>query len=465
MQTTTFFTNLNPIIMKKYLLICAGALTTIAACTEDKKYPNSDPIGKAIVQLDSKNPTSVASLPAGGIVKLKVFRITHMEDAISINITKEWNADTTTDKYKDKINVAISGDGTTFGESATLNFAAGATEGTFSVKATSSQSLLSGQSAKLKITITSANAHPQSSNNMATITITGASAFASAPSYSVVYGRMNSLEKNNGTFSSARPDTLWFGLTKDYYATAPTITDYKVEVQTGASAAFTDVTASYTIIDSITKGKLGVEVATSVRDAWNADDTISMRVILPQPTGQAGQDDTITTTFVVKPDKLTSKTTFDFTPAKPHFALFGKKDIIAALIPETAKTDVVFSMIEATNGDLTLKTTASDSCKVVVASATEQDFDAALRTSGAEQGGAQYASYSTFPSPNVITLPATGSLTASDYHYYAVKIASYKMVEKVKKPAEYYGYIRLHYTWAKTEFTFIYDEGRDYTKE
>jgi hypothetical protein len=441
--------------MKKYLFMCAGALMLAAACTKEE----GDLPSAAFIKVPA---TSLNAVPKEQSISVTVWRIANqnLSSPLTVSVTASWDGEAA---VVGKIDASV--DGTKVGAGATqtvsLTIPANETSSAeFTIKVKSTQTLRSSEEAKLKLVLANAAAS-QSGEGDVTITIKGSSPLASAPEYDVVYGR-------------ALTDTLWFGTNKDYYAAAPAATAYKVEVKRSpklydASAAFAEV--SYAKIDG--SGKVGIAIAQTDRSAWVADDTISIRLTLPDQG--TGIDDTLVSTLVVKADKLANKATYDFTDRTSYFAVFAgeitaKTDAAKAdAAKETAKTDLVFyldTVAIRTDTTFVLKMVASDSCQIALVASTEAAYEANLRSNN----GAENVSYGALA--NTIIVPADGSyIGINDYLYYAVKITFGAGI----KPKTYYGYLRLRtimpgiqgdpHKFERVEFTLNYGEARNYEKE
>jgi hypothetical protein len=476
MQTTTFFTNLNPIIMKKYLLICAGALTTIAACKEDKVDPYAGfPQGNFTASITAEKSTEYV-MPNEQSNKFTVAHAPLLGSEnkdIAVTIEIEWSTDTKTASSKAKVSASIGS--TTIATDAkttlTVTIPSGQTSADFVLKTKNSDGIAFGtgtnDEAKLNFTIVNVDGSPRSGNvglGGTSLTFKGNKPIVSAPSYAVIAGRK-------------RTDTLWFGLTKSYYSTAPALDGYKVMVKSGTNT-YQDVTSTYDKFFDTNGEKFGVAVDSAARGTWSAGDTIGIRLILPKPTTEtAGMDDSVTTQFVVAPDKLTKKVEYDFSGTGKYFALLAGKEITANTAVAAALTDVVLYIdTTATRTDSTfvLKMLKSnvDSVSIAIVASTETAYDAALRTKPAPDAAdaAEGVTYGT--SVDSIALPMSTEVETNipivEYRYYAVKI-------KRSDAKEYYGYLRLRtymngdkgdaYKFSRVSMSFVYGEKRDYTKE
>jgi hypothetical protein len=450
--------------MKKYLLICAGALILTAACKEEEF---ASPQAYSRVAFSSP-PTALQATPELQTFTYKVAQtaaaIDYVNDKnLTVTIQAEWNTDDQTVADKGKITAKLGEQTIADGKATiTVTIPAGQNDATFTITTTGTQTMRSSNAAKLSIRITKVEGAPSIYDaTTVSVTIKGDSPLATAPSYAMLLGRKCA-------------DTLWFGINKKYYTgnDAPTINDFTVGVKKN-SESYANAT-NFTKIDSISKGKVGIVIPydDATRNGWVLDDAVSIRLTLSGSTA-----DVLTVApFTVQADKLAKSAKYDFKNITSYFALFAGKEVTAK-DTVAARTDIVFyldTMTTRTDSTFVLKVLESDSCKIAVIASDSASYAENLRTDNGVQ-----EKDGDFEAPaNTIAIPSGADeyINITKYQYYAVKIT----VGTGDNTKTHYGYLRLKtffYHGAyyegeapnnkleRVEFSLNYGAARDYEKE
>ena len=469
----------------KKLWILAGALTTIAACTDD---PNLNYPDKQMTLKFSEVPAALTAAP--GKETAVTFAVKRYGEesgqAIALNITAEWvTGDSATDVNKGDIIASIEGETLADAGSKAIKrveYLADAESLSFEVKAQSrNRPLRNGDAAQLSITIADANTN--TFYTKVRLIIRGTSPLIKAAEFVMIDGRRNTTDAAGN--NPPRPDTLWFGINPKYYADEdPNINRYVVESKHWAKGTagrdIPFITGSGFF--NADKNAVGIEIPTAERDGWTIGDTLIFRVrsTAEQGEGVTSINDTMVCKFVVKSDKLAGERKYNFEGRGKYYALLANKELPSerAAIEASAKDvvlhiDTTLSRTDSTFVLTMFPSTNLERCNIAVEPSSKEAYDAAKRyvvqdTMETRIGGADI----TLPAPDV-------HIGISNSVYYAVKIEAYKEVtiggEKVEVPVTYYGYLKLRTHMAasvgdtpkfsKVELVFKYGEARDYTKE